>query len=144
VSEDAKKEGGEDELAALDAELDRLADKESELAKTRELEVKRLRVQYAKEIGREGRDFAVIDTLEGAVVVRRVQAIVLKRWHEAISGDKEVTAQKAFELVAPGIVVPDKETFKAWFIETPSVALKVGNALLEIHGEVDKDKRSKR
>ncbi len=126
----------------LDAALAELAEKAENEQKGRDLEIKRARVEYSS-LGREGRDYAVVDTLEGVVVVQRVQAIVLKRWRESISGDKQPTVQKAFELVLPGIVSPEKETFKAWFKGTDSIALKVAMVLLQLHGDIEKEAKGK-
>lgn len=134
----------EDELAELESELKKLDDARTAKIKALELEIAKLRLRFAKELGEEGRDFAVVPTGEGVVVVKRVSAIVSKRWRDAIMSDKPLTTQNAFEYVAPGVIVPDAETFKAWHQENDVVSTTVANELTRLYAAAEELRKGKR
>lgn len=132
----------EEEL--LDEELAKIEAAQDDEEAAKDLEIKRARVKYSKELGAEGKAFAVVETVEGVCVVQRVTAIVMKRWRDATSGDKEATPQKAFEVAQAAIVQPDVATFKAWYASSDSVATKCALAVLRLHGEVAREASKKR
>lgn len=133
----------DEELAEVEAQLAVLDKKTEEDNKKHKLEIGKLRLKYSSELGKEGKDFAIVDTVEGIVVVTRVPAIVSKRFRDSISGDKENSPQKSYEYTAPGVVHPDKETYKRWCDVADFIPVIVANALSTLHGIMDGEKRSK-
>jgi hypothetical protein len=143
-SHEQKTKTVDEELAEAERELATLEEQREAEAKAHALEIAKLRLKYAKELGKEGYAFAIVETGEGVVVVERVSAIVSKRFRDSISGDKENTPQKSLEYTAPGVLVPDAATYKAWCARNDFVAITVANALTGLYlaeGEMRRGKR---
>lgn len=118
--------------AALEAEAARLDAKRESAIKAQRLAITRLRLQ-GESLGEEGRDWAVVATGEGPVLVKRVSAVVSKVWREKVNSDKALVPADAYAFTASGVVSPDEATYKAWYIANESVPVAVANALTGIY-----------
>lgn len=134
----------DERLAEVQRGLAVLEERREEEAKRRELEVGELRLKYASELGREGYDFAVVETGEGVVVVQRVTAVVSKRFRDSISGTQENTPAKSFEYTKPGVVHPDAKTYAEWHAKNDFVAVTVSAALIGLYLAESGVRRGKR
>jgi hypothetical protein len=123
----------DEELAEAEKALAKLEEAHEAETKTNLLEIAKHRLRFATEIGKEGRDFAVVATGEGLVVVKRVSAIVSKRWRDAVMADKPLTPLNAYEYVASGVVVPEADVFKRWHDANDFVSTEVANALTGLY-----------
>jgi hypothetical protein len=112
-------------------------------AKKRELELGALRLKCCSELGQEGRNFAIVDTVEGPVAVTRVAAIVSKRFRDQ-TAKRDATPQDFIEFTTPGVVSPDKDTYKKWCSDAEGIPIKVAGEILKLQGYLDEEKRAKR
>lgn len=133
----------DEELAEVEAQLAKLEEQREAEAKQHRIDLGKLRLKYSSELGREGKDWAIVDSIEGIVVITRVPAIVAKKFRDSISGEKENTPQKSYEYTAPGVVHPDKETYKHWCEVADFIPVIVANTLTTLHGIVDGEKKGK-
>jgi hypothetical protein len=120
----------------------------------RGLEYAELKMRFEGELGEEGRDWSILSTVEGFVVVKRVDAIHVKQWDDAVTRfAKEgkgtpVAAMLAFTI--PGVVHPEVKTYREWVLGTKErpgadgIAGLAAGAIQRLHGNVEKEVQGKR
>lgn len=136
----------EREDAELDAARLRLDAKRDAEAKAQSRAIVKARLA-GEPLGKEGYDWGVVATGEGVVLVRRVPAIVSKRWNDRVRSMSEgeyPTSQDAYEYTASGVVEPDGDTYKAWHQHNDTVAPAVAGMLLRLYMGESEQRKGKR
>lgn len=113
-----------------------------------------LKSKLSAELGVQGRDFQIVNTVEGLVAVKRVDAIHMKRWDDAVARcvreGKATTTAMALQLAVPGVIHPDAATFQAWVLGTrerpgaDGIAGLAVQAIQRLHGNVELEVQGKR
>lgn len=106
-----------------------------------------LKQRLSSELGKLGRDFQILSTVEGLVAVKRVDAIHVKQYDDAAArcraDGKAVTTAVLLSFALPGVVVPDASTFRQWVLGTKDrpgadgIATLAANAIQRLHGVLE-------
>ena len=124
----------------LEAEAARLDAKRADREKKRRADVTRARLA-GEALGDEGRDWTVVELTEGPVLLKRVPALISKRWQDACRADK-VNEQTAGEYVSAAVVQPEKKVLDAWRLENPGLVFVLANAIFfDLYGTAESTRK---
>ena len=107
--------------------------------------------RLASTLGKYGRDFLLLSTVEGLCAVKRVDAIHVKQYDDACAKaraeGKAIGTGTLFAFAAPGVVEPDAATFRKWVMGDPTgadkrpgadgIAALCANAIQRLHGVLE-------
>lgn len=137
-TEDPKKK-----MAVLREQLEKIqASREAE-SDARELQELELVVRFEQEIGARGREFELVSTPDGPIVVKRGEFVLYKKFQASMKGSSEPTPEAVFAYVSPSIVYPDKETFNRLVDAKPYYAVRCASAQASLHGAKSEADRGK-
>lgn len=109
----------------------------------KELLILDLEEKFSAEYGERGKDFEIIDTIEGVIAIKRVDAIVVKQWDDGVAKLKpgaSISDDMMLRFTMPAIIYPDAQTYRKWVIGderrpgATGVCADVCTTLRGIHG----------
>lgn len=138
MSEDTK-----ERLRTARAELQKLQQARDEANDLRELQECELILKYEKELGPRGREFELVSTQEGPIVIRRGEFVLYKAFQESMVNRDQPSPEAVHSYVSPCVVFPSREAFNKIVDERPHYAVRCANALLLLHGAKEITDRGK-
>jgi hypothetical protein len=102
-----------------------------------------LEVKLAKEIGRRGEAFELVDGgPEGPIALKLGEAVLYKKYKAAVAREKD-TDEDLMAFVAPCVVVPEAARFHEIVFARKHLLTKCGDALLKLYGAWEDKSRGK-
>jgi hypothetical protein len=128
------------------------AEKAAEAEKLRELLVLDLKAKgrattgKGSEPGVIGRDFQVLEfaDLDLVVLLKRAEAIVVKRYNDQNRGKATATEEQTLQYVVPSVEHPTRDEFKAWVKDHPQMVYECAPELRRLEGLRLEEKSGKR
>lgn len=101
-----------------------------EAAELHEVELFELESRLEKEHGSRGKDFEIVETVEGPIAVKLGEGVL----HTRFQGAKDINETTIHDYVFPCVVHPAKEAYLAIVGRRPGVALRCALALSALYG----------